>query len=187
MYLHSTEFQRGPQVRRALGRGLLFVIGLLTLLSALPVPSLQAHTVALFVNHRTENELVRSAVEAGALEELFNAGHIAFNAVPNRLELNVQGSWQWLRNIAYDMGANYLLWVDSSHAFQGEQFVLESNYVFIEIGRPGFLVEDEISHRENRLLNTFAPEHISYRLGKQLVREILIKIEKNTDKDRDDY
>ncbi len=184
MYLHSNKNHKGPQACSALWRGILLAIGLLILLS---LPPLYAHTVALFVNHRTENELVRSAVEAGALEELFNAGHIVFNAIPNRLDLNVLGSWQWLRNIAFDMGANYLLWIDTSHIIQEEQFVLQSSYVLIEISRPGSLVENEISQRESRPLNTFAPEHISYRLGKQVVREILIKMEENTDNYSDDY
>ena len=156
-------------------------ISVFLILVAFLSPSiLYSYTVAVFVD-KMDNERLRSAVEAGAMEELFNTGHIAFNALPNTLELGANGNWQWLRTVAYDMGADHLLWIDPSHTFLDQYFTIQSTFVFIEIARPGSLVESHINQQSNYLQGAFSPEYNSYTFGKQVVREILMKIGKNAD------
>ena len=157
------------------------IIAALVCVLALAPTSLSALTVAIFTTHERANERIRSAVEAGVMEKFFNANHIAVNATPNKVALGDNEHYQWLRNIAFDMGADYLLWVESSHRIERERVVFESRYVFIEIARPGSLIEHHTSYHNNRQKNRESPAQLGYRLGQKIVDEILTEMTNNAD------
>ena len=118
----------------------------------------------------------RSAIEAGIIDVFFEAGHIAYNLLPDldaRVETNGD-SRLWLRIMAANGGASHVVWArfdfDPEQDIKSETAVV--TYGFVDIAIPDELLGGTIAAADLELTNS-DPARLCFEIGQAIAARAL--------------
>ena len=148
---------------------------------------LHGETVMVYVENSVAEEVdgpeadeqidyYRSAIEAGIIDVLFEAGHIAYNLLPEaetRIEIDGE-SRQWLRVMAANGGASHLVWVrfgfDPNRDLKSRASTV--GYGFIDIALPDVLLSGEVEIADFASAGV-GPARLYFDIGQSIANKLL--------------
>ena len=156
-------------------------MAIMVLMAPLPIalsaaPPSAASTVMVYVQLHEDDSIHHIALEDGLMSSFFGSGYIVLNARPQEAPLiNGDGTHSvWLRSLATDIGANYVLLVTYRPTATEQDIRVDTEYAFLDIARPGILIEGTMRGKHGGPKDSVSSlQKNSYLLGQKIVQQVL--------------